>query len=183
MAGTEQASAGDITCARGLRIACMEQDCARYHDVSVRDAVAEGLAYFNDIHRQLDAMRPGSAEQEKLERILMLHDAWDPAHKIEVVAQKLNLPPLDSLCGALSGGELRKVMLARAIAAEPDLLLLDEPTNHLDIEAITWIEDYLADYRGTCLFVTHDRCFLDRIATRIVDILIDVFFTVFNSVV
>ena len=66
VAGTEQPAAGEITCARGLRIACMEQDCTRYHDVSVRDAIAEGLAYFNDIHRQLDALRPGSAEQEKL---------------------------------------------------------------------------------------------------------------------
>ena len=170
VAGTEQPSAGEITCARGLRIACMEQDCSRFHDVSVRDAVAEGLEYFNGIHRQLDAMRSGSAEQEKLERILTLHDAWDPGRKIEIVAQKLNLPPRDSFCGTLSGGELRKVMLARAIAAEPDLLLLDEPTNHLDIGSISWIEDFLADYRGACLFVTHDRCFLDRIATRIVEL-------------
>ncbi len=170
VAGTEQPSSGEITCARGLRIACMEQDCTRFHDVSVRDAIAEGLAYFNDVHRRLDAMRPGSAEQEKLERILTLHDAWDPVHKIDVIAQKLNLPPRDALCGTLSGGELRKVMLARAIAADPDLLLLDEPTNHLDIEAITWIEEFLADWRGTCLFVTHDRFFLDRIATRIVEL-------------
>jgi len=170
VAGTETPSAGEITCARGLRIACMEQDCTRFHDVSVFDAVAEGLEYFNDIHRRLDALRPGSAEQEKLERILTLHDAWDPARKVETVSQKLNLPPCDARCGSLSGGELRKVMLARAIAADPDLLLLDEPTNHLDIEAISWIEEFLAGYRGTCLFVTHDRCFLDRIATRIVEL-------------
>ena len=170
VAGMEQPSKGEITCARGLRIACMEQDCTRFQDVSVRDAIADGLSYFNGIHRQLEAMRPGSAEQEKLERILTLHDAWDPGHKIEVISQKLNLPPQDTPCGKLSGGELRKVMLARATAADPDLLLLDEPTNHLDISAITWIEDYLADYRGTCLFVTHDRCFLDRIATRIVEL-------------
>jgi len=170
VAGTESPASGEITRARGLRIACMEQDCTRFGDVTVHDAIAEGLAYFHDVHRRLDALRPGSAEQENLERILTLHDAWDPERKIVTAAQKLGLPPGDTLCGTLSGGELRKTMLARAIVSEPDLLLLDEPTNHLDVDAITWIEEYLAEYRGTCLFVTHDRCFLDRIATRIVEL-------------
>jgi ATP-binding cassette subfamily F protein uup len=83
---------------------------------------------------------------------------------------KLRLDRPDEVVKNLSGGEKRRVALARAIAAQPDLLLLDEPTNHLDIETVKWIEDFLAEYRGTTLLVTHDRFFLDRVANRIVEL-------------
>ena len=82
---------------------------------------------------------------------------------------RLQLPP-DAIVDTLSGGWRRRVLLARAFVGQPDLLLLDEPTNHLDIEAITWLETFLADYDGAVMFVTHDRAFLQRLATRIVEL-------------
>ena len=86
-----------------------------------------------------------------------------------MVMSRLALPP-DAIVDTLSGGWKRRVLLARALVGQPDLLLLDEPTNHLDIEAITWLESFLADYRGAVVFVTHDRAFLERLATRIVEL-------------
>ena len=86
-----------------------------------------------------------------------------------MVMSRLSLPP-DAIVDTLSGGWKRRVLLARALVGQPDLLLLDEPTNHLDIDAITWLEAFLADYRGAVVFVTHDRAFLERLATRIVEL-------------
>ena len=86
-----------------------------------------------------------------------------------MVMSRLSLPP-DAIVDTLSGGWKRRVLLARALVGQPDLLLLDEPTNHLDIEAITWLESFLAEYRGAVVFVTHDRAFLERLATRIVEL-------------
>jgi ATP-binding cassette subfamily F protein uup len=86
-----------------------------------------------------------------------------------MVIDRLDLPG-DAIVSTLSGGWRRRVLLARALVAQPDLLLLDEPTNHLDIEAMTWLESFLADYRGAVIFVTHDRAFLQRVATRIVEL-------------
>src|SRR5260221_6715445 len=90
--------------------------------------------------------------------------------RIDTLISHLHAPTRERLAGPLSGGEKRRVALCRALVAQPDLLILDEPTNHLDTEAIEWLEEFLARYPGACLFVTHDRYFLDRIATRIVEL-------------
>ena len=109
---------------------------------------------------------------EKLGRLqheLEEKDGWRLEQRIEMVLSRLALQP-EAAVNTLSGGWSRRVLLARTLVAQPDLLLLDEPTNHLDIEAITWLENFLAEYAGTVVFVTHDRAFLQRLATRIVEL-------------
>ena len=96
-------------------------------------------------------------------------EAWLREHHVDLILSRLELPP-DAIVDTLSGGWRRRVLLARALVGQPDLLLLDEPTNHLDIEAISWLEDFLAEYNGAVVFVTHDRAFLQRLATRIVEL-------------
>src|SRR6202040_3801731 len=104
-----------------------------------------------------------------LQHELEEQDGWRIEERVELVLAKLSLPA-DAIVNTLSGGWRRRTLLARALVAEPDLLVLDEPTNHLDIEAITWLEAFLAEYAGAVVFVTHDRAFLQRLATRIIEI-------------
>src|SRR5215510_14271108 len=129
-----------------LRVVRLEQDVPLSADRSVFDVVAEGHTHHLD-------------EDEE----------WLRAHHVDLVLSRLQLPP-DVIVDTLSGGWRRRVLLARALVGQPDVLLLDEPTNHLDIEAITWLEDFLAEYPGAVMFVTHDRTFLQQLATRIVEL-------------
>jgi ATP-binding cassette subfamily F protein uup len=129
----------------GARVARLVQDVPLSANRTVADVVGEGLG-------ALDA-----------------HDEWQRHHQADMVMSRLSLPP-QAIVDTLSGGWKRRVLLARALVGQPDLLLLDEPTNHLDIDAITWLESFLADYRGAVVFVTHDRAFLERLATRIVEL-------------
>jgi ATP-binding cassette subfamily F protein uup len=129
-----------------LRVARLEQDIPLSAHRSVFDVVAEGHTH----HLEED-------------------EAWLREHHVDLILARLELAA-DAIVDTLSGGWRRRVLLARALVGQPDLLLLDEPTNHLDIEAITWLESFLANYDGAVLFVTHDRAFLQRLATRIVEL-------------
>ncbi len=160
--GQEKLSAGDITMAKDLRIAFMPQDFDWKSEKTVREVVREGLAVFENA-----LLHP-----EKNAAFLDFHNAWNPENKLAAMLEKISFGGAagDRPFTELSGGERRRALLARAIIGEPELLLLDEPTNHLDINAVAEIETFLESYRGACLLVTHDRFFLDRVATRIVEL-------------
>ncbi len=170
IAGQEQPGSGNLTRARDLRVAMLPQEFEIDNHRTISENVRDGLAWFLELQRKFESAPVTSPEHAEADHLLMLHDGWNLENKIDLVLEKLGLTGRDQPCDKLSGGEKRRVALARAIISEPDLLLLDEPTNHLDVAAVEWIEKFLADYRGSCLFVTHDRYFLDRIATRIVEL-------------
>jgi ABC transport system ATP-binding/permease protein len=169
---------GSVYRQSGLRTALLVQDAVLPADRPVFDVVAEGLGDIGDLvtayhHAAVEVAEKGTpAHLEKLGRLqheLEEKDGWRLEQRVEIVLNRLKLP-FETNVNTLSGGWCRRVLLARALVAEPDLLLLDEPTNHLDIEATTWLEGFLSEYAGTVIFVTHDRAFLKRLATRIVEL-------------
>jgi ATP-binding cassette subfamily F protein uup len=162
----------------GARAARLVQDVPLSADRPVFDVIAEGLGDLSSLitayhHAAIEVSTGHSAQS--LERLGQLQheleerDGWRLEQRVELVISRLGLPA-DAIVDTLSGGWKRRVLLARALVAQPDVLLLDEPTNHLDIEAITWLEGVLLEYSGAVIFVTHDREFLERLATRIVEI-------------
>jgi ATP-binding cassette ChvD family protein len=147
----------------------------------VRESVEEGLSNILDAQKRLDEVYAAyaeegadfdalAAEQQKLENILAAGDAHTMEMQLEVAADALRLPPWDAKIGPLSGGEKRRVALCRLLLSKPDMLLLDEPTNHLDAESVDWLEQFLHDYPGTVVAVTHDRYFLDNAAEWILEL-------------
>ncbi|KAE8178405.1 ATP-binding cassette ATPase Uup [Photobacterium carnosum] len=161
-----------------LVVSRLEQDPPRNAEGSVFDYVAEGLAdagrVLREYHHQLDLVTedPSEANINKLARIqeqVDHHNGWQLDTRIAAVLESLKLEPTVLLTD-LSGGWQRKAALARALVCNPDILLLDEPTNHLDVTTIEWLEGFLKDFRGSIIFISHDRAFIRSMATRIVDL-------------
>jgi ATP-binding cassette subfamily F protein uup len=178
VSGEQALDTGSVWREAGLRVARLEQDVPLSVHRTVFDVVAAGLGALATLvrdyhHAAVAVSERGDASSldrlGKLQHALDERDGWRVEQRVETVLARLQLPA-DALVDALSGGWRRRVLLAQALVSEPDVLLLDEPTNHLDIEAITWLESFLADFPGAVLFVTHDRAFLQRLATRIVEL-------------
>lgn len=170
LAGANSADSGDISTRKELRVGYLPQEFELEPSLSVHENIAAGAAdVVNAITRYENGEGTETALQNDLE--LIEHaDGWNLDSRITSLANALGTPPLEAETGPLSGGEKRRVALCRALASQPDLLLLDEPTNHLDADSIRWLETFLETYRGAVIFVTHDRYFLNEIATRIIEI-------------
>lgn len=169
---------GLLVMQQGLKIAYVEQEPEFDPEMTVFDAVASGMGDLQALLKEYDALTGqfGQGDDDALmERmhdiqvILDAADAWNLKNKVEQTLDRLNLGP-DALMKTLSGGMKKRVALARALVSAPDVLLLDEPTNHLDFTSIKWLEGLLRDFKGSVLFITHDRSFLDNVATRIIEL-------------
>jgi ATP-binding cassette subfamily F protein uup len=176
--GDLKPDAGDVERAPGMKIARLAQEVPAGADHTVFDEVATGLgdqgrivARIHALTQQLaiDPHAPVQAELDQLHHEVNHETGWQMQQQIEDVIDRMSLNP-ESKFEALSSGMKRRVLLAQALVCKPDILLLDEPTNHLDIDSIRWLEDYLLRDPVTLMFVTHDRMFLQRLATRIVEV-------------
>jgi ABC transport system ATP-binding/permease protein len=170
IAGENHADTGGISARRELRIGYLPQEFELDPTVSVYDNIAAGASDIVEAIRKYEYGEGSEAELGSLLTFIDHTDGWNLDSRIQALSNALGTPPLETETGPLSGGEKRRVALCRALASQPDLLLLDEPTNHLDSESIRWLEDFLKTYGGAVIFVTHDRYFLNVIATRIIEI-------------
>ena len=174
IAGDIEPDGGERWLRSGTRVSWLEQNLPEGDDLSVYDMVASGLAEVGELLRQYhhliaDYSDKNMKQLESVQDQLEAKDGWVLGQKIDTVISQLQLPA-DQLMSSLSGGWRKRVALARALVVEPELLLLDEPTNHLDIPAIEWLEKWLQDYNGAILLVTHDRSFLQNVATNIAEL-------------
>lgn len=178
LAGQQQVDEGRVTWQKGLQVAFLPQEVAPDISGSVFENVLSGLGPRGGLlnrHHQLahrlqtehtpELMR----ELDDLQAALDHTGSWDVSRQVEEAIARMKLDP-DRDCRELSGGQKRRMLLARALVCKPDLLLLDEPTNHLDIDSMQWLEEFILDYSGTVFFVTHDRMFMERLATRIIEL-------------
>ena len=178
IARTSKIDDGLLVMQQGIQIAYVEQEPQFDQTISVFDAVASGLGELPGLLQEYESLTGqfgGDNDEALMDRMhdiqlkLDAADAWSLSNKVETTLDKLNLSK-DAIMGTLSGGMKKRVALACALVSGPDVLLLDEPTNHLDFASIQWLEGLLKDFKGSVLFITHDRSFLDNVATRIIEL-------------
>jgi ATP-binding cassette subfamily F protein uup len=170
IAGDMQPDSGSISRRRDIITGYLPQNFQLDPTKTVYENIVDGAHDVIDILREYESLPPASEKRRVLEEQILHRDGWNLENRIETAMHSLNVPEKQRAIETLSGGEKRRVALCRAIISRPDFLILDEPTNHLDTQSIEWIEEYLENYSGACLFVTHDRYFLDSIANRIVEL-------------
>ncbi|MGA7297249.1 MAG: energy-dependent translational throttle protein EttA [Rhodanobacteraceae bacterium] len=181
MAGVDQDFQGEARPQPGIKVGYLAQEPELDPDKTVREAVEEGVGEVLQAQARLEEIYAAYAEegadfeklaeeQQKLENLLQANDAHALERQLEIAADALRIPPWDAKIGPLSGGEKRRVALCRLLLSKPDMLLLDEPTNHLDAESVDWLEQFLKDFTGTVVAVTHDRYFLDNAAEWILEL-------------
>ena len=166
LAGKEHLDDGVIQLQQNLNLAYVAQEPVLNAEVTVFEAVSEGLSGLKAV---LDQYVAGVGDLDQLQNIIELQDGWNWEQRVTETLQRLHLDG-DALISSLSGGMRKRVALGQALVTMPDMLLLDEPTNHLDLDSIQWLEDLLIEFKGSMVVITHDRTFLDRVSTRIVEL-------------
>ena len=166
LAGIESADSGSLRRQQGLRMAYVAQEPQLNKEQSVFEAVADALQETRALIAQYER---GEGDLDALQTRIELLDGWGWAQRVDETLSRLQLHPHDRVA-ALSGGTAKRVALAQGLVAMPHVLLLDEPTNHLDLDSILWLEELLLEFKGSLVTITHDRSFLDRVATRIIEV-------------
>lgn len=168
LAGMEKADDGTLQVQNGVRVAYVAQEPDLNLAHTIFQAASDGLAAITAIRDRYFAAAEGE-DLDALQSQIEAYDAWNWEQRVEETLQRLHLDG-QAVVGTLSGGVKKRVALAQALVARPDVLFLDEPTNHLDLDSIAWLEDLLKEFKGSVVTITHDRAFLDAIATRIVEL-------------
>jgi ATP-binding cassette subfamily F protein uup len=166
LAGLELPDDGEVQRQQGLHTAFVAQEPVLDDDATVFEAVQAGLG---EVIALIDEYTHGHGDLDALQARIEAQDGWNWRQRVDETLHRLHLEP-SARIGDLSGGNRKRVALAQALVRRPDVLLLDEPTNHLDLDSIEWLENLLLDFRGSVVLITHDRAFLDRVATRIVEL-------------